>query len=165
MLPAFAPAVVAQTTPQKIKAIQAAYTSIENSNTLKQVTLSGEEFSEHACDNGCTLTGYFKGDSIKKMSDWIGLSYGIIERSFYFKAGRLVFVYESERHFVHDSTGAPVYNKPPIVVFEGRYYFEGNTLIKDITKGKKFGGEKENPGSLLKLAKDYTALLKGNKDN
>ncbi len=155
---------LAQTNAEKINDIKKICAEINKEKGLKTVSLSDEQFVDHACDNGCTLTASFRKDTIKKMWDWIGLSYGIIERTFYFKHRRLVFVNETERHFVRDSTGAPLYNKTPMIVFEGRFYFENGKLIGSSIKGEKFGHEKETPVKLLALANTYFALLNDKKD-
>jgi hypothetical protein len=51
-----------------------------------------EEFLGHATDNGGSLDGYYKGDSLMKIVAWVGLSNRVVQHEYYFNKGKLVFV-------------------------------------------------------------------------
>ena len=66
-----------------IKKIRKDFKDINADTTLKKISLDGEEFRDHVPDGGGELTGFFKGDSIVKVAEWIGLSYGNRTTEFY----------------------------------------------------------------------------------
>ncbi len=100
-------------------------------------TLENEQFLEHMTDGGGILTGYFKNGQINKITEQLGLSYGIKTFEFYFWDGQLIFVYEKEEDFPHiEANGSLDYNKLELV-FEGRYRFNNGKLIETEIQGKK----------------------------
>jgi hypothetical protein len=119
-----------------IRNIRQVFQRINHDSTLRGVRLEAEEFLEEAPDNGGELTGYFKGDTLKKMIFYVGPSYGLIEQQYYFDQGKIVFIYDTEKDFPATSTGELDVTKPHLV-FEGRYYFDQGKLIEKILKGKK----------------------------
>src|SRR5258706_8459542 len=75
----------AQSKAVMIAAIRKDFQAINADKTLSKKTLSDEEFLENQPDGGGELTGYYKNDTIVKITEWIGLSYGNRTREFYFK--------------------------------------------------------------------------------
>jgi hypothetical protein len=150
-----------QTRTDKIKSIRQWVQYINRDSHYKTLTLTNEEFIEETTDGGSELTGYFKGDTICKINEWIGLSYGIIQTEYYFKNRKLIFVYETEKHFpVIDST-QQIDNTKSELAFEGRYYFDNEKTIQVLTKGKRRWESKHDiPSDLLADSKRYSTLLK-----
>jgi len=131
-----------------IRDIQESFRKINNDRTLKIIKLENEEFLPQATDGGCSLTGYFKGDTVYKMKVWIGLSYGIKQFEYYFKNGNLFFIYEKEEDFPYDEKeGTLVYTKVKLA-FEGRYYLNRGKIIDVKKRGEK------------RLDANYSAFLK-----
>src|SRR5262245_30234971 len=75
----------AQSKTEIIQTIRKDFQAINNDKTLTKKTLDCEEITENVPDGGCELTGYYKKDSLLKITEWVGLSYGNRAREFYFK--------------------------------------------------------------------------------
>ena len=94
--------------------------------------LDCEEFTEETPDQGASLTGYFRNNELIKIKDWIGLSYGIMQHSFYFDNDQLIYVYETEDDFyIDDSSGTDLSRFDQH--FRGDYYFGHNKLVDYVT--------------------------------
>jgi uncharacterized protein YuzB (UPF0349 family) len=111
-----------QTKEQIIRNIRQQFQSINSDKTLKKVSLENEEFLENMTDGGGELTGYFKKDSLVKIVEWIGLSYGSRTREYYFRDENLIFVFEKFESFIETRDGLDHSNTK--ITFEGRYYFD-----------------------------------------
>jgi hypothetical protein len=132
------PVLFGQSKAELIKAIRKDFQVINHDSSLKKKTLENEEFLKNRPDGGGELTGYYKNESIVKMIEWIGLSYGNRTREFYFRKGQLFFVYEKFESFArNDTTAETDFSKSPMMTFEGRYYFSNNKLIEQKTSGKR----------------------------
>jgi hypothetical protein len=144
----------------KIRDIRAVFQQIDKDSGLNKVTLKQEEFlGDETADNGGSLRGYFKGDSLCKASTWIGLSYAVIQEHFYYSHGQLIFVYETEDDFAPKAGGLD----PSKLVrsFEARYYFEKDNVLRVLTKGKR-KMDSDDPHHYLELyhnAHYYAGLL------
>jgi hypothetical protein len=79
-------------------------------------------------------------------------------REYYFKNGKLIFAYETEKDFPRDSLGIKLEKLD--LVFEGRFYFDNNKLIHKIEKGKRLFQEDTSPQDLLDEAAEFSKLLK-----
>jgi hypothetical protein len=119
---------------QRIQHIRQVFQRINSDHSLKVVSLDQDEFSEETTDGGAELKGYFKGDSLCKMTLWVGLSYGALVTDYYFDRGSIVFIYEVQMHFPHSDTSTD-FGKLQ-TNFEGRYYLKSGKLIDRIVKGK-----------------------------
>ncbi len=155
---------IAQIKQQKIQAIRAVYNHINEEKHFTTKKLENDEYLDQMPDGGGELTGYYIGDTLYKMTDWIGLSSGVVKCEYYFDNGKPIFVYEVESRFEYnDSLQARDYSKQKIV-FEGRYYFSNNKLIHSIKAGTPFGGhdlsEPAKAKELLNEARHYRLLLK-----
>jgi hypothetical protein len=150
-----------QNKAELIKVIWKDFQAINNHTTLKKKILQNEEFLENIPDGGGELTGYYKNDSIVKIVEWIGLSYGNRTREFYFRKTQLFFVYEKFESFArNDTTGEADLSKIK-TSFEGRYYFHNNKLTEQKTSGKRTFQD-ELPGIVKELqtaAKENRKLL------
>jgi hypothetical protein len=151
----------AQSKEDKIKAIRQTFEQTNKDHTLTNVTLDAEDFLSEAPDNGGKLTGYFKRDSLCKLSVEIGVSYAIRRYDYYYSHGRPVFIYETEESFARDSAGNMNYHKKALN-FEGRYYLDNGAVIDIKPKGKKLMEDKVDPAYIHELVTDadtYSRLL------
>lgn len=123
-----------QDKPDLIKGIRNQYKRI-NSYSLNMLTLEGKEFMDNIPDGGAELTGYFKDDSLLKISEWIGLSYGNQIREYYFSNNKLFFVFEKFDSFIQTESGVDITKTKNC--FQGHYYFANKKLIKKSIRGKK----------------------------
>ena len=151
----------AQTKSELISQIRKNFRAINNDRSLTQIKLTDEDFMDNVTDGGGELTGYYKKDSIVKITEWIGLSYGNRTREFYFMSNKLFFVYEKFDSFiVNDSTGEMDHSKTK-TSFEGRYYFSKDKLIEKKLAGKRTFQEESNEivRELVESAKEDARLL------
>jgi hypothetical protein len=95
-----------------------------------------------------------------KISEWIGLSYGIKQLDYYFENQKLIFIYIIEKQFKYnDSAGSFNYAKNE-TKFDGRYYFDNEKLFDKKTKGNPiFGSLGEIEKDLITDAKTYSGIL------
>jgi hypothetical protein len=146
----------------QVQDIRTLSTRINADSTLRKVILhNGDFLGDEVPTGGGTLTGYFKQDTLCKMTVWVGLSYGVVRETYYFDRGALIFVDETEDDYLEDnSTGGSGHGKPQ-QTFEGRYYFQGDVTISTLTKGKKKLGpdDTHHPTELYHNAHYYFCLL------
>ena len=126
---------LAQTKAELVKNIGKEFRLINKDTTLKQVKLEGEAFLTHATDGGGELIGYYKKGQLKKIYQWIGLSNGNEIKEYYFKNGRLIFVYVQFNSFVYNEKKDQLDRTKTKTTFQGRYYFHNNRLIDHTTTG------------------------------
>jgi len=146
-----------QTTDVVIKKIRDDFKIINSDATLKKITLEDEEFLEHATDGGGELTGYFRNNSLVKIVEWIGLSYGNRTREFYLKNNDLFFVFEKFEAFIQTDSGLD--HSKVKTIFTGRYYFNNGKLISEKITGENKLADKTSAQDLLDQTKDYSKLL------
>lgn len=127
--------VYGQTKQDIIKTTRKQFQEIDTDTTLKKISLDSEEFLDHVPDGGGELVGFFRGDSIVKIVEWIGLSYGNKITEYYYKNNKLFFVFEKFDSFV-EKNGELDHEKVN-TSFEGRYYFNDEKLIEKKISGKK----------------------------
>ncbi|PWJ33121.1 hypothetical protein [Sediminitomix flava] len=130
------------------KNIRQKFNYIVSINDFETIQLENEEFLEQMTDGGGTLTAYIKNDSIYKIMEWVGLSYGVIQTEYYYWDSRLFFAYQTEEVFNF------VYHMADTVEIEmsvnekyslkktsdRRYYFSEGELIDLVKSGKEFYG-------------------------
>lgn len=134
---------------------------INNYKNYKTVIFDdAEEFLGHGTDNGGSLTGYFKNDTLKKIVEWIGLSNKVIQNEYYLDRGKLVFVYSTEsRYRYNDSTQSFDYSKLDNI-FKGRYYFRNDKLIDTILSNKQdIYTTQEDAENFLTSSRNYLKLF------
>jgi hypothetical protein len=129
-----------QNAEQAIQQIRKDFKAIAADTSLKLISLDAEEFLDATPDGGASLTGYYKGDQLVKIEEWIGISYGNSIREFYLKAGQVFFIYDRFDSFIQN--GADLDPAKPKTVFEGRYYIVKDKMIAKKTIGKKPLGDK-----------------------
>ena len=145
-----------QTSNADIVQIRQIFTRINSDTLLEKLVIEGEDFLEHTPDGGGELTGYFSKAQLVKVSEWIGLSYGIRQTDFYYDNVNLIFCYVREEHFQTKDSGIN-YNKT-VPVFEGRYYFKNDKLIQKKLNGSGFW-DKKDESALLPDSRVYSKLL------
>lgn len=135
---------------------------INSYKNYKIVTIDdAEEFLGHNTDNGGSLKGYYKSDSLKKIVEWVGLSNKVIQNEYYFNNRELIFVYSTESRYKYsDSLQTLDYSKLELV-FKGRYYFDSEKLFDTIINDKKHSLSKQKDATdFLTTTKKYIKLLK-----
>jgi len=149
-----------QTKEDQIRQIRTLYSKINNDHSLKTIVLTNDDFlQDETPDGGCSLTGYYKNDTLYKMSVWIGLSYCIRQYDYYFDKGTPFFVFETEKDFPANTDGTLGYTKlnPG---FEGRYYLNGQKVIAIKLKSKKRMDENPTMAYVQTLVTGVTAYKK-----
>jgi hypothetical protein len=144
-----------------IAQVRNVFRQVNGYKNYKIVTIDdSEEFLGHGTDNGGSLKGYFKGDSLKKIVEWVGLSNRVVQNEYYFNGGKLVFVYSTDsRCKSNDKTGEIDCSKFD-KVFTGRYYFDSDKLIDTILNDKEHEKTKaQDAGDFLTSSKGYIKLL------
>ena len=144
-----------------IKNIRQEFQKINLDKNLIATKVDAEEFMENATDGGGELTGFKRNDSIVKIIEQIGISYGNRTREFYFKDRRLFFVYEVFDSFLENKEGDGLDYTKTKKAYEVRYYFNNGKLVEAKFTGKKPMQEDDsNPAlELLEDAKEYMKLL------
>lgn len=148
----------------KIKKIRTVFNQTNSYQKLIIKKLEGEEYMRHVTDGGGELTGYYKNNTLLKITDWVGISSGIIKDEYYFDNNKLIFVYETQQRFgFNDSLQTNDYSKLK-TVFEGRYYIYNDSLIQKVVKGTPFSTSANQPDKKvsdthLKKIYKYTELL------
>ena len=134
------------------------FQQINNYKKYKIVTIDEvEEFLGQSTDNGGSLTGYFKNDTLKKIIEWVGLSNKVIQNEYYLNKGKLVLVYSTKSRYRYDqSTNSFDYSKLDNI-FKGRYYFVHDKLIESILSDNKHVDLKNE--DFLTSSKNYLKLL------
>ena len=141
--------------------IRNSFQEINSYTKYKIITIEeAEEFLEHNPDNGASLKGYYKSDSLKKIIEWLGLSNKVIQNEYYFDKGKLIFVYtkESKYKFI-DSTQSFDYSKLQ-PVFQGRYYFSNEKLFETkLTDKEHYQSKEQDALNFLDTSKKFTKVL------
>lgn len=136
--------------------IREVFRQINEFKNYRIVTIDDSEaFLGNVTDNGGSLTGYYKEDTLKKIVEWVGLSNRVIQNEYYFDNGKLVFVYAVERQYSLKSTSLESDFTKLNKTFEGRYYFNNNKLFKTVLHGKVT----EETQDFLSSSKEYVKLL------
>jgi hypothetical protein len=126
-----------QVLTKEIGEIRREFKLINSDSTYKKVELDNDYFIERGriTDGGCSLTGYVKSGSIRKIISWVGLSSGNEIIEFYYKNNKLIFVYEEFHSFVYDKSSGEFRQDTTEKTFIGRYYFKEDKLNDYITTG------------------------------
>lgn len=114
-----------------------AFKRINADSSMRKVVLDESAWGDGETDGGGKLIGYFKGDTLYKMSLWVGLSYAVVREAYYFDKGSLILVYESEDDYPGNRAGGGMDHAHPVHTFEGQYYFAGDKAFKAQLWGSK----------------------------
>ena len=119
-------------------------------------------------DNGGQLKGYFKNDTLYKIVEWFGPSYGILITEYYLWNYELFFVYDIEKNFAQiiDSTDGFIGFDYSITEkkYESRHYLVNEQEIKKLVKGKRMM-ELSIPLNFKSDVEKYIAILENKKNN
>jgi len=153
--------VLAQNKAEMIAKIREQFQAINKESNYQKLSLENEEFLPQPTDGGGELIGYYKNASLKKIVVRVGISHGKQLFEFYFQNDRLIFVFEKFEQFVYDEKKEAFDYENPETTFEGRYYFNNNKLIEQVTTGhNRFEDETLDPEKILmQEANDYKRLL------
>jgi len=158
-----------QTKEQSIRDIRKKFALINTDSSFTKITMDNEEFLEHSTCNGAEISGFFKGDDLKRVELFVGKSNGVQKTEYYYWNNKLFFVYQEEDSFYYDTNTGVLDYDSVATHFEGRYYFADGKLIENKLKGELIMDDvdKINPNeiaeSLLKQAKEYADLLETKK--
>ncbi|HEY0066590.1 MAG TPA: hypothetical protein VGB46_04485 [Flavisolibacter sp.] len=149
-----------QTKAEQVEAIRKEFQAINGDSTLEKITLKDKEFMGYMTDGGGELTGYYSNGQVKKIREWAGLSHGNEIKEFYFRDGKLIFVYEQFNSFPFDGKKGEYIRYRPKTTFEGRYYFNNDKLIDQKVTGKKqFESKTDTATKLLSEASEWIKRL------
>jgi hypothetical protein len=138
---------------------------IDVDKTLKKVLIDDAELiTGHGTDGGAELIGYYRNDKLVKITNSVGLSWGLIDEVFYFENDQIIHARETQKVFFTDpETGAK--NGESYVKFTGNYFYQKMQLWEESKLGTKYGtgNKKTDAMDMVKNAKKYTELLKTKK--
>jgi hypothetical protein len=134
----------------KVRLIQTVFQQIDRDTTLRIVSMTEHEFAADEAGKSGLLKGYFKGDSLYKVTLSVAISYAKVKECYYFRGGQLVYASETEED--NGKTGN---------AFEGSYYYDGYKTLSILVKGQKKQGPDDvhHPLELYHNANYYAGLL------
>ena len=144
-----------------ISQIRQVFRQINNYKNYKIVTIDdSEEFLGHGTDNSGTSKGYYKGDSLKKIVEFVGLSNRVVQNEYYFDKDKLVFVYSTDSRCKSNERTGEIDCSKFDKVFKGRYYFSNDKLFDTILSDKEQEKTKQQDAvDFLTSSKNYLNLL------
>ncbi len=162
----FLNATFAQTVHKEIRQIRKHFKWINQQKNFEIVELNNEDYVNNVPDNGAQLKGYFLGDSLYKVVDWIGTSSAIMTAEYYLWNGKLIFVYYVEKQYqpLKDAQGEIIglnYNAAQ-VNYQSLHYFADGKQIKKIEKGNAVLNL-NSPEDFLKNIREFETLLRQKK--
>ena len=136
---------------------------IDNLKGLTVIEIDdSEEFLGHATDNGGSLKGFYKGDTLVKMVEWVGLSNREVTNTYYLHSGQLVFVGHVESKYGFDDSAQTINPSKKFDISYARYYFRNGKLMDAIAgHHEKKKSTQEDGKTYLESAADYRKLLEG----
>jgi hypothetical protein len=141
----------------QIQHIKKVYASINSYKGYKVVYMNDVEgFLGYATDNGASLNGYFRNDTLKKIVEWVGLSNKVIQNEYYLDNGKLVFVFSKESRYKFDSTQMAFAFTEFEAALTARYYYQNDVPINRIFSNKQYA---PSSAYFLVACRDYAKLL------
>lgn len=142
---------------KQTKQIDSICARIDSDKLLKRKVFEQEAFMDHITDNGATLSIYYKGNTVFKIEEWVGLSSYVVINTYYFQNNQLVFVKDEgfmyERHPVTSETTGKFSRDGRFI---GKYYFKNGKLIHEKSLGhNRFEDDDQNDPE-----KEFTASAK-----
>ena len=146
--------------PAAIEHIIARIKQIDAASISDSVYLENEQFLEHTPDGGGSLTAYLEKDEVVKITEWIGLSYGVTVHDFYFDKDALIFVNEKQEYFAVSVAG--IDHERFDKAYQGHYFYQNEDLIKYSDSGfKRFLiNVKEQAAAFIESAHAYQKLIR-----
>jgi hypothetical protein len=150
-----------------ISQIKQVFRQINGYKNYKIVTIAdSEEFLGHVTDNGGSLSGYYKVDSLMKMVEWVGLSNRVVQNEYYFDKGKLVFVYSTNSRCKSNDKTGEIDCSTFVRVSTARYYFSKDKLIEAILSDKEEAKTKQQDAAdFLTSGMEYRKLLNARRRN
>ena len=137
--------IYSQEIDRRINDIEKKCQVIDSVKNYQLVRLENEEFLTQMTDGGGILKGYLKNDTVWKIEERVGLSFGAINTEYYYWNEKLVFVFQTEENFdqiIDSLVGFTGFDHTRLnSVFEGRYYIDDNSIINSVLKGKRLFGD------------------------
>jgi hypothetical protein len=155
-----------------IKDIRVKFKELNDYKYNKKIVLENDEFIEHMTDGGGILTAYLRNDSVCKIYQWIGLSYGVLKIEYYYWQEKLIFAYRTEEMFNHiyflandtiELSEGEMYNLR--LCCENRLYFNNDTLVEIKNKGDCFSGYETTAEILEAIQNDSKKCIRTIKTN
>lgn len=140
----------------KLKRIKEQYKSINAYQKYTVFTPDDAASFIGYTDNGASLTGYLRNDTIFKIVVWIGLSNKAIQQEFYYTDEKLLFVFEKISFYEYDKKNNNLDYTKLNLKFSNRYYFDKGKLIYKLCEEE---GVVAKTGELLPNAIKYYSLL------
>ncbi len=140
---------------QNTNLIKKQVADINQSKNLEVKIIPNDYFVDvknEVTDNGQELKGFYRNSELKKMVHEVILSSQKMIFEYYFSKEKLIFV-KMQKFQIIDENG---FFAQPKLMFDGRYYFENEKLVRKVVKGN---GNKEN-FNFVKLAKSLKKHLK-----
>ncbi len=137
--------IFSQNTKEAINEIRQQYKWINSQKDFKSVSLNNLDFLEHPSDNGATLTGFYKNNTLYKIIETIGISYAVYVNEYYLKNNELIFVYAIEKQYKQKVdkngkvTGELDYTSTDLK-YEHRLYYKNGKQIRELKTGTKISG-------------------------
>ena len=151
---------------KRLNDIKTKYSTINQYKSYYVITIDdAEAFLGNSVDNGASLTGYFKGDTLVKIVESIGLSNKVLQNEYYLDEDKLFFVYATESNYEwNDSMQVFDYTKLKLH-FSARYYFENGKLFDTILSDKNATSLTQNTAATFTSSiKKYISLLTKDKN-
>lgn len=120
---------------QDLNLIKKEVEQINNTKNFKIKTVPNDYFvkvKKEVTDNGQELKGFYEKNQLRKITHFVGLSAWNIVTEYYLKDNQLIFVLQTKYQSVNENG---FLNKPKLL-YENRYYFNNNKLIKKIEEKK-----------------------------
>ena len=144
----------------QVKKIQDIVQVIDSEKNYQTKTLNNEKYANPLTDGGAQLVGFLKDGKTYKISESLGLSYGVKSFEYYFSNNQLILVNQKEEYFPYDSNKESLDYSKLEPGFEGYYYFNNEKIIMTQTRGEKRYQDAINVEQMfLKTAKENLDLL------
>ncbi|RYY87035.1 MAG: hypothetical protein EOO15_12995 [Chitinophagaceae bacterium] len=142
----------AQKTELLLSAVRQEYNRIQLLRDLRVVSLDAEEFLAANPDNGASLKGYFRGDTLLKIVEWIGLSDRVRQTEYFIQNGKLLFVYACENRYALQPDGQSIDHSRLEAGTCSRSYYDHGRLFQQV-------GDKTTAVNYNESLRSYAKLL------
>lgn len=139
--------------------IKQTFQKINNDKNYEIIIIDNSDaFLGHSTDNGGSLKGFYQGDSLLKIVEWVGLSNRVVQTEYYFDKGKLVFVYSTDSRYKFNHISEKLDYSKFDEISEERYYFNNDKLIA-VLLSEKEKNKQQDATDFLTSSEYYTKLL------
>lgn len=139
--------------------IKQTFQKINNDKKYEIIIIDNSDaFLGHSTDNGGSLKGFYQGDSLLKIVEWVGLSNRVVQTEYYFDKGKLVFVYSTDSIYKFNHISEKLDYSKFDEISEERYYFNNDKLIA-VLLSEKEKNKQQDATDFLTSSEYYTKLL------